>query len=296
MTPDLNLLYTLDVLLAEGSVTKAGRKLRLSPSAMSRSLARLRQVTGDQLLVRAGRGLVPTQRAMQMRERVREVVEEAQAVLRPETGLNLSTLQRTFLIRASDGLAEAMSPVLINRVQAEAPGVRLHFVRKLDKDSAGLRDGSLDFETGVVAGPIGPEVKTQALFVDCYVGVVGNDHPLVKRAITAQDYAAGNHVLTWRDGMDLGGIDEMLRDMGLTRNVIATVDGFAAALALARASDLVATVPGKHTAALRDHMHSFSLPLPVSNFTVSLLWHPRLDADPAHRWMRNCIRDACKTF
>ena len=292
-TPDLNLLYTLDVLLSEGSVTAAGRKLKLSPSAMSRALARLRAVTGDQLLVRAGRGLVPTPRAIEMREKVRLLVEEARSALRPAAGLNLSTLERTFAIRASDGLAELMGPRLIEKVQSEAPGVRLNFLRKLDKDSSGLRDGSLDFETGVVAGQISPEVKAQALFVDRYVGVVRTDHPLTRLAVSTADYVEWNHVLTWRAGLDLGNIDEALSKAGLKRNVMATVDGFAAALALARVSDLVATVPEKHTASLRGGMHSFALPVPTPDFTVSLLWHPRLDGDPAHRWMRNCIRDSC---
>lgn len=293
--PDLNLLYTLDVLLSEGNVTRAGQKLKLSPSATSRALARLRAVTGDQLLVRAGRGLVPTPRATEMREKVRQLVEESRAVLRPAGGLNLSTLEHTFVIRASDGLAELMGPRLIEKVQSEAPGVRLHFLRKLDKDSSGLRDGSLDFETGVVAGPISPEVKAQALFVDRYVGVVRAGHPLSRTRVSPADYVEWNHVLTWRAGLDLGEVDQHLSKLGLKRNVMATVDGFAAALALARVSDLVATVPEKHTASLRGGMHSFPLPLFTADFTVSLLWHPRLDGDPAHRWMRNCIRAACSS-
>jgi DNA-binding transcriptional LysR family regulator len=283
----------LDTLLIEGSVTRAGRKLNLSPSAMSRALSRLRDVTGDQLLVRAGRGLVPTARAIEMRDKVRELVEEAQALLRPEAGLNLSTLVRSFTIRTSDGLAEAMGPLLIGKVQAEAPGVRLQFVRKLDKDSAGLRDGSFDFDTGVLGPSIGPEVKAQALFVDRYVGVVRRDHPLARRTVTPEDYVAWNHVLTWRPGLDLGDIDNSLLELGLHREVMATVDGFSAALALARVSDLVATVPAKHTATLRDGMYSFEVPVSTPEFTISLLWHPRLDGDPAHRWLRNCIRDAC---
>lgn len=291
-SPDLNLLYMLDTLLAEGSVTRAGRKLRLSPSATSRALARLRHVTGDQLLVRAGRGLVPTNRATEMRGKVRGLVEEAQALLRPAAALNLSVLERTFTIRASDGLAEAMGQSLINKVQSEAPGVRLHFVRKLDKDSDGLRDGSLDFETGVVGKAIGPEVKAQALFVDRYVGVVRHDHPLARAKVTADDYVAWPHVITWRVGLDLGRIDQSLLEVGLGRDVIVTVDGFSSALALARVSDLIATVPEKHTAILRDGMHTFPLPVATPEFTVSLLWHPRLDGDPAHSWLRQCIRAA----
>src|SRR6195952_6128571 len=101
--PDLNLLVTLDVLLAEGSVARAARRLRLSPSAMSRSLARLRSTTGDPLLVRAGRGLVPTPRALELRERVGQLVQDGQAVLRPAEKLDLKRLVRTFTLRTRDG-------------------------------------------------------------------------------------------------------------------------------------------------------------------------------------------------
>src|SRR5687768_10199510 len=138
--PDLNLLVTLDVLLTEGSVVGAARRLQLSASAMSRALARLREATGDPLLVRAGRGLVPTPRALELRDRVRQVVDDAEAVLRPALKLDLATLARTFAIRSTEGFVETFGPALLARVAAEAPHVRLWFVPKLDKDSALLRD------------------------------------------------------------------------------------------------------------------------------------------------------------
>ena len=292
--PDLNLLHTLDVLLSEGSVVRAAERLQLSPSAMSRALTRLRTVTGDPLLVRAGRGLVPTPRATAMQAQVRELVEEAFVLLRPADRLELATLERSFTLRTSDGFAETFGPPLIERVQQEAPGVRLRFVRKLDKNSEGLRDGSVDLETGVAAGTSGPEVRAQALFADRYIGAVRGDHPLARASVDLAGYAAWNHVIAWRQGLDLGGIDAMLSDAGLERNVMTTVDGFSAALALARGSDLIATVPEKHTAALRAGMFSFPLPISVPGFTISLLWHPRLDGDPAHRWLRNRVHDACR--
>lgn len=293
--PDLNLLHTLDVLLSEGSVTSAARKLRLSPSAMSRALARLRLVTGDQLLVRAGRGLVPTARATEMREKVGALVSDAHALLRPTDRLNFSTLERTFTLRSSDGFAETFGPSLIRKVRNEAPGVRLRFVRKLDKDSAGLRDGTFDLETGVVDEAIGPEVRAQALFSDRYVGVVRGDHPLRNLVVTPELYSQWDHVVAWRHGLDLGAIDDALLERSLRREVVASVDGFSAALALARGTDLIATVPEHHTTGLRSGMHSFPVPGPIYEFTISLLWHPRLDGDPAHRWLRECIRNTCRT-
>jgi DNA-binding transcriptional LysR family regulator len=234
--PDLNLLITLDVLLAEGSVARAAKRLRLSPSAMSRALARLREPMGDPLLVRAGRGLVPTPRALELRERVAQLVQDAEAVLRPAAQIDLTQLVRTFTLRSSEGFVENFGPALIARIAEEAPGVRLCFMQKPDKDSTPLRDGTVDLDTGVVGQDASPELRTQALFRD----------------------------------------------------------RFSSAWALARATDLIASVPERHTASLRTGMHSFALPLALPPFTVAMLWHPRMDADPAHRWLRGCLREVCK--
>ncbi|MGZ5277780.1 MAG: LysR substrate-binding domain-containing protein, partial [Caldimonas sp.] len=139
----------------------------------------------------------------------------------------------------------------------------------------------------------GPEVRAQALFRDRFVGVVRTGHPLGEGEITAARYAAARHIVVSRRGIDKGPIDDALASLGLQRQIVTIVGGFSAALALARGSDLVASVPERHTGDLRAGMHSFSLPLPVEPITVSLLWHPRLDGDPAHRWLRGCVRDAC---
>ena len=292
-TPDLNLLVTLDVLLAEGNVSRAAQRLRLSPSAMSRSLARLRETTGDPLLVRAGRGLVPTPRALQLREQVSQLVQDAKAVLRPAETLDLQRLDRTFTLRIRDGFVENFGPELIARISAEAPGVRLRFVQKLDKDSAPLRDGIVDLDTGVISDTTGPEVRTRALFQDRFMGVVRMGHALSQGEITPARYAAGKHILVSRRGLDKGPVDQALNALGLKREIVTIVGGFAGALAFARASDLVATVPERHTGNLRVGMYSFPLPVPAPSFTVSMLWHPRMDGDTAHRWLRGCLLDVC---
>ena len=291
--PDLNLLVTLDVLLTEGSVVGAAKRLQLSPSAMSRALARLREATGDPLLVRAGRSLVPTPRALELRERVGQLVQDAEAVLRPVETLDLKRLVRTFTLRNRDGFVENFGPYLIARVGEQAPGVRLRFVPKPDKDSTPLRDGSVDLETGVIGKTMGPEVRAQALFRDRFVGVVRTGHPLCKGRVTPRRYAAGRHVGVSRRGLDRGRIDDALEPLGLKREIVTLVGGFSEALALARVSDLIASVPERSTGNLRDGMFSFPLPVSLPEITISLLWHPRLDADPAHRWLRGCVRDAC---
>lgn len=292
-SPDFNLLLTLDVVLAEGSVARAARRLRLSPSAMSRALARLRETTGDPLLVRAGRGLVATPRAMELRERVARLVPEVEAVLRPSIAPDLKGVARTFTLRTSEGFVENFGPDLLRRAAAEAPGLRLCFVQKPDKDSAPLRDGTVDLETGVVAGTTGPEVRSRALFVDRFVGVVRIGHPLTEGEITAARYAGGRHISVSRRGLAKGLIDAALSPLGLERDIVTSVGGFATALALARASDLIASVPERHTGCLRDGMHTFPLPVPMPPITVSMLWHPRLHADMVHRWLRELMVEVC---
>lgn len=291
--PDFNLLVTLDALLAEGSVAKAGRRLGLSPSAMSRALARLRAATGDPLLVRAGRGLVPTPRAEALRVEVRHLVDRVETTLRPTEQLQLGALERTFTLRTSEGFVENFGPALIARVASEAPRVRLHFVPKPDKDSAPLRQGAVDLETGVVESDTAPELRVQALFRDRWVGVVAKRHPLAKPKVTPARYAGGRHILVTRPGMAESPIDEALKRLGLSRPVIAVVAGFAVAIRLAAQTDLVATVPEKHSGNLTADLHTFPLPFPTPSFTVSMLWHPRQDADPAHQWLRGCVKACC---
>ena len=291
--PDLNLLYTLDVLLSEGSVVRAARRLRLSPSAMSRALARLRETLSDPLLVRAGRGLVPTSRAVALRERVRLLVEDAEAVLRPAERLDLAKLARTFTIRSSDGFAETFGPPLITRIEKEAPGVRLRFVRKLNKDSSALRDGAADLETGVVDASMGPELRLQTLFRDRFVGVARRDHPFAAELGSISGYVGCRHVSVSRHDKGGGPVEAALSAVPARRDVVVSVDGYSAALALVRETDLLATVPERHTTEMRADLHTFPLPFKSPDITVSMLWHPRLDEDPAHRWLRQCVKEVC---
>mgnify|MGYP000470230256 CR=1 FL=1 len=220
-------------------------------------------------------------------------MQDGEAVLRPSEKLNLKQLVRTFTLRTSEGFVENFGPDLIARVGEQAPGVRLRFVQKPDKGSAPLREGAVDLETGVVEKTTAPELRVQALFRDHYIGVVRMRHPLTKGKITPSGYASGRHIHVSREGLDKGPIDEALQPLGMEREIATIVGGFATALALARGSDLIASVPECHTGNLRVGMHSFPLPVSTAEFTVSLLWHPRLDADPAHRWLRGCVRDVC---
>lgn len=291
--PDFNLLITLDVLLSEGSVAGAARRLRLSPSAMSRSLSRLREVTGDPLLVRAGRSMVPTPRALELRMQVGALVDGALAVLRPADRLDLDRLDRRFTLRTSEGFVETFGARLLQRLQADAPRSVLQFVAKPDKASAPLREGEVDIETGVIDLTTAPEMRAVPLFEDRWVGVVRDGHALSNGKVTLDRYIQAEHVHVLRRGLHSTDIDDAVSAGGLERSIAMIVHGFSAALYLARETDLVATVPERHTAGLRKGMYAFVLPLEVPGFSLSMLWHPRMDGDLAHRWLRSLLRSIC---
>ena len=289
-TPDLNQLVVLDAVLRENSVVRAAQRLHLSPSAMSRALARVRETVGDPILVKAGRGLVPTPRATELRDRIGQVLQEAEAILLPARMPDLRRVVRTFTLRTSEGFVETFGPAVLRRVTKEAPGVHLRFVARQARDASGLRDGSVDLETGVVDATTSPELRQVPLFADRLVGVVRAGHGLRKGRMTAARYAAAAHVGISRQTVDQGWIEAALSGLGLERHVTTTVSGFATAIAIARGSEMVATVPERHTAALRVGMATFALPVVLPTISVSMLWHPRIHADPVHAWLRECVR------
>ncbi|MEB7887421.1 LysR family transcriptional regulator [Serratia fonticola] len=301
--PDLNLLIALDALLAEASVAGAARRLGLSASAMSRTLTRLRTVTEDPLLVRAGRHMVLTPYAEELRERTQNAVFAARSVLRPSaTELNLATLERTFNIRANEGFVEAFGASLIAAAAKAAPLVRLRFSPKPEKTSKPLREGLVDLEIGVL-GTMGPEIRVQALFRDRFVGVVRAGHPLAREPeVKASQYAALGHVVASRRERTYGPVDEALAELGLRRNIAAVVPSFPAALAVAQESDLVALVPASFLINQPvtnidggvATLWAFELPVTTRLITISQLWHPRAEADPAHRWLRQLVLNVCR--
>jgi len=298
---DMNLLAALDVLLAEGSVTGAARRLGLSSSAMSRTLTRLRSATGDPLLVRAGRRLVPTPRAAELRDRVHELSRDVRAVLRPQIAdLDIAALELTFTIRASEGFVEFLSAPLVAAVMQAAPHIRLRFAPKPDKDAGPLREGLIDLEIGVL-GVSAPEIRTQLLFRDRFVGVARIGHPLLA-GVTPARYAACDHIVASRNADFTGPVDDALEKLGLRRAIRVVVPGYPDAMRIARHSDLIALVPrsclGNSPAsehAATSGLESFELPVSTPEITISAMWHPRVDADPAHRWLRDTVTSVCRT-
>jgi DNA-binding transcriptional LysR family regulator len=288
---DLNLLTTLDALLREGSVTAAARRMHLSAPAMSRALTRVREALGDPVLVRAGRKLEPTPRALAMRAEVSALVERAHALLRPEGALELATLARTFTVRASDALVALAAARLAERVRQEAPQVLLRFAPEGDEDVESLRQGLVDLDLGHIE-LAGPEIRVTKLCDERFVGLVAAAHPLARRKVSLQQLVGHPHLSVSRRGRARGPLDEALAEHGLRRDVVAVVPTFGAAVLAVASSQVVAMVPEHLARAVAPlGLVAFELPLATPAFAVSQAWHPRFDNDAAHRWLRACVRE-----
>ena len=298
---DLNLLPALDALLSERSVTGAARRLGLSVSAMSRTLTRLRAVTGDRLLLQAGRTLVLTPYAEQLSQRIPALAREAQAALsRADHRFDAATLEHRFTLRAGEGFIDLLGATLMERIHHAAPGVQLRFAPKPDWNAQPLREGAVDLEIGIVKTSA-PEVRTRLLFRDRYVGVCRIGHPLLREdGIDLERWASYGQVMTSRTGEAENPIDAALDPPDRRRKVLMVVPSYTSAMQLARHSDLLAVAPHSCMGnsfmpnyAAANGLQSFELPLALPAFDISAIWHPRLDHDPAHRWLRNQVLGLC---
>ncbi|MEU5436112.1 LysR family transcriptional regulator [Streptomyces sp. NPDC020719] len=291
---DLNLLVALDVLLDEESVTGAAARLHLSAPAMSRTLGRIRKALGDPVLVRAGRGLVPTPYAVGLRPRVKAVVEQARDVLAAAPVVEPAALKRTFTLQANEVVWASLAARLITSVSRAAPGVTLTFVPESLEDAPALRDGRVGLEIGA-PGRADPEVLTEPLGETRLLGAVRAGHPLPARGrITARAFAAADHIGVSRKGRVRGPVDDRLAELGLRRRVSAVVPTHTAALFLCAETDLVCLTPagtGEHRPAALG-LRTFEVPLELPSVRVEMAWHPRNDADPAHGWLRERVREA----
>ncbi|MFG2603724.1 LysR family transcriptional regulator [Streptomyces sp. NPDC048514] len=289
---DLNLLVALDVLLEEQSVQGAARRLHLSEPAMSRTLGRIRKALGDPVLVRAGRRMVPTPHALAVRAEVSAVVERARALFAPGRDADLRTVSRTFTIIGHDAIAATQGAALFARAAREAPGIRLRFLSESHEDAPYLRQGTADLEVGVIDS-IAPEVHVETVHEDRLLGVVRAGHPLLDGELTAERFAGeAGHLIVSRRGRQRGPIDDALAGLGLRRRVVGTVGTYPASLFVLRETDLIGLV-SHWDRPLADVLGLvvFEIPLPLPTVRVGFAWHPRHDADPAHAWLRGCVRE-----
>lgn len=293
---DLNLLRVLDALMDTGSVVGAAARLHLSAPATSRALGRLRVALGDPILVRAGRGLVPTGFALQAAARVKVLLAEADGLAR-QVADDPSTWRRSLSIRVNDGLSPILAPRLLQRVAAEAPGVRLRFVAQDSKRPDALRDGTLDLDVGLaVASP--PDVLSSPLLTDRFVAVARADSPLGRApAITLQDLADVPHIAASPRGRVRGPIDDALEAIGLSRRVVAVVPSYAVAALMTLEDDVVCLLPHRMTAHLAERglpLREHDVPADLPPVPVEQRWHRRADADPVSRWIRAALEQVAR--
>lgn len=285
---DANLLLALDALLRTGSVTRAARDMNVSPPAMSHTLSRLRAAVGDPLFVRSGNRLVPTPRALAMRERVARAAAEIDTLLRPEQPLDIASLERTFIIRASDATIVTLGHALDVLVRREAPGVALHFVGAL------LADGlEVDLDIGVQYG-LRPDLRISVLYHEEMVPVVRKDHPLANRRSPAARLTALGEIAVASQRAKL---DELTRPRRGQRTPAPSriVPSFLAAAALLRASDAYTLLPERLVAVIVDTfgLSRLSVTGTPMKIAIAQAWSPRFDNDAGHTWLRDCVRRAC---
>lgn len=283
---DLNLLVSLDVLLQEQSVGAAAARLHLSEPAMSRTLARIRKALGDPVLVRSGRAMVPTPRALAIHAEVHELVERASTVF-TERSLDLATLDRTFTVQADDPVA-----ALLSRLRDEAPGVSLRSLAEGAADPGALRQGRIDLEIGVI-GDHPPDVMVEPLLDDECVGVVRAGHPLLDAEITPERFAAAGHLTTSRSGRFAGPIDAALAERGLRRRVVASAPSFASSALILMTTDLAGCGTRRLHGPIIERLGlvAFDLPVAVPPVPLAMAWHRRHQTDAAHAWLRGLVHD-----
>jgi DNA-binding transcriptional LysR family regulator len=289
---DLSLLLTLDALLQESNVTRAARRLGLSTPAVSHALARIRERLGDDLLVRTGRSMRLTPRGEELRPLVRSLVEDAGRVLASTRPFEPRALARTFTITATDHALLVFSPIVDRIVRQEAPGVTLRYLPSIADDWVMLRDGTVDLSV-CLPGSFPPEFRLSPLLTERFVCVGRAGHPALARRLTLESWLALEHVVVAPLGRP-SVVDQILAEQGHERRIRLAVPYFAAALHLVAESDDVLTVSETAVNAVRARLplRVVEAPVALPTYPVSLLWHPRLDNEPANAWLRSVFTRA----
>lgn len=288
---DIGLLIALDTLLELESVTGAADRLGLSQPAMSAQLARLRMLFGDPLLAASGRKLVPTARALEIKERLRTLLADLDLLVRETALFDPLTTERSFRLIGTDYVHAILSAHLAQAVAEQAPTARVALLpfdppevwRKLEVDEADL---------ALVTAMDLPEARRRPGLTETFKVVQRKGHPRGVAPMTLDAFCAAEHVLVSPEGGGFfGATDKVLKDMGRSRRVASSAPSFFVAMALVARSDLLALIPVRLAALYGDDIEQFDPPFPSPEFSVDLLWHPRRQKDPAHVWLRSLVSD-----
>ena len=296
-TVNLNLLVALEALLDERSVTRAARRVGVTQSAMSNSLAQLRATLDDPLFRRSSHGLEPTPRALELSEPVHQGLRLLRGALSTPT-FDPKHATRTFVIAASDYVELVLMPPLIRALEREAPGVAIE-VRPwgLHEVPSSLSRAEADLMIGFI-DRLPPHHHEERLFDEEYVCIVRRDHPRVRARLTLDTYVELDHVLVSQIGSSPGSVDRALAALGKSRRIAARVSHFLLVPTLVASTNLVAAISRRVAAPMAAPLKLRMLPppLPLPRATISQVWHDQMDNDPGHRWLRALIERLCKTL
>lgn len=289
---DLNLLTALELLLEERSVRGAARRANVSPSAMSHTLGRLRDLLGDEVLVRAGRRMVPTPRAEAVALPLEALLAQARRILAEGRTFDPARSRRRFRIVCTDHVSTVLLEPAEAILRAEAPRLDMIVAPLVPESMEDLRRGHIDAAIGIF--PDAPaETRMRRLFTDRFVTVCRAGHPRLGRAteLTLEDYLAESHVLVAPRGTPEGLVDRVLAERGLSRRVARAYPVFLAAMWHLLGSDGVLTVSARLVQAVhpRIPVRVFSPPLPLDPYAIALVWHPRVDKAPEDAWFRSVL-------
>jgi DNA-binding transcriptional LysR family regulator len=293
-TIDLNRLLVLHAVLEERSIARAAAKLHVTPSAVSNALAQLRATFDDPLVVRSGRGITLTPRAIALAPQLRDAVLAAQRVFEGDR-FDPRTTTRTFSLACSDGEQISAVPTIAARMARELPLalLRIMSVEQL-ASSGGLASGDVDAAIGP-AHPGAPGLHAHDLYDEEAVLIVRRDHPRVRRALTRELFNSLRHVdillALGRGGVGHRVAEEFFASQGLTRDIAVTVPTFTAAAAVVAETDWITGIPRRLAEKLVHQLPIRIAPIavPTMRFPLQLLWHDRTDADPGARFFRSLI-------
>jgi DNA-binding transcriptional LysR family regulator len=293
---DLNLLVVFEAVQRERSMTRAGEKLGLSQPAMSHALNRLRWLLKDQLFVRTPKGMMPTPRAERLSEPISRALSDLQRTLDPEEFTPVES-QRRFVIALNNHAALVLAGPVFAECQAVAPNVRLSLRPSGTLDVLEMLDrGELDL---AILGRHAPASRfsMQTLIEDHHVAVTRRGHPIAKREMEFDAFAALPHLIISSTGDDLGFVDAELKARGLARSVVAEAPYLSAA-ALLTQTDMVSVMASRIAKEFsRAHaVEPTPLPFPSPTLSTVLVWHGRFDDHPAHRWLRGVVCSAAEHF
>lgn len=291
---DLNLLRVLDAVLEDGSATAAARRLGMTQSAVSHALGRLRDQLGDPLVVRGGRGLVPTTRGEGLREPVRRALGELATALAP-VRFDPATARVELRVSTVDYATVILLPGIVARVATEAPGVILVVVAGADPLPA-LEQGEADLAIGT-PGPATEGMYGQRLFDDRFATVLRGGHPELDAPWDLGTFCRLRHVLIAPRGTAGGSVDPHLEALGRARRVVVRVPHFLAAAHVVAGSDAVCTLPERIARRVAPALGLVvrDPPLALPGFSIHQSWHARRHADPALRWLRRLIAEEAAT-